>query len=667
MSASRRDFMCHGACACLSLTLTGLFRAAAARAPDSTWDTPHTEPNLTGAGEPRPTPDKLEFLPAGAVTLSGYLERYIQLSLAKWSKGVVPYRALAGFFRNGRPNMIWQGRSIEMFATGEMWGKAVRSAALFYRYTGDPDLKIILQQAVTDLLSTRRENGTISCSPVDKQPDGPGGDLWERAYVLLGLDEYYAWVEPDPAVLKAMIEEADATLAQVGPPPKKRIVDLGWSEGLVGGNNIESSTLLEPMMRLYRRTGYDRYLAFARYIVETEGGAKGHDVFAEVLAGRDPKDVGGAYPKAYEMLSLFEGLVEYYRVTGNERWHAASLKLFQRVMEKEITLIGNGGGDQPYHPKILGEAWDNTALEQTNTDVRRMMETCTGVTWLKYCSQILRLTGDPQAVDYIERYAYNGLIGAMKPEGDGFSYVNLLNGIKTDRKGWGTDIDGVYMTCCNLNGPEGLAYLPLVALMQDADGPVINLYNSCTARCPIEAHTVGLTLTSRYPVDGEVRIEVAPSAPCRFAIKLRIPIWSVSTRLRVNGRSIAAAPGTYARIERRWSGGDIITLTLDMRAHLVKAPRGSHEGSDRYCAVVRGPIVLARDENIDPHFAEPVNIPETDGVVAVRPTKPTLETTNMQFEVRTRAGVIPMVDYASVNSWEGKQVQTWLPLATTGG
>ena len=53
-----------------------------------------------------------------------------------------------------------------------------------------------------------------------------------------------------------------------------------------------------------------------------------------------------------------------------------------------------------------------------------------GVTWLKFCSQIMRLTGDPSPVDEIEKYVYNGLLGAMKPSGDGFSYVNLLNGNK---------------------------------------------------------------------------------------------------------------------------------------------------------------------------------------------------------------------------------------------
>ena len=62
------------------------------------------------------------------------------------------------------------------------------------------------------------------------------------------------------------------------------------------------------------------------------------------------------------------------------------------------------------------------------------------MTWLKLCSQLLRLTGDPGTVDEIERYAYNGLLGAMKPAGDGFSYVNLLDGVKTNPAGWGAKV-----------------------------------------------------------------------------------------------------------------------------------------------------------------------------------------------------------------------------------
>jgi DUF1680 family protein len=155
-----------------------------------------------------------------------------------------------------------------------------------------------------------------------------------------------------------------------------------------------------------------------------------------------------------------------------------------------------------------------------------MMETCTGVTWMKFCHQFLRLTGDSRAADYIELYAYNGLIAAMKPTGDGFSYVNLLNGAKTNPKGFGLVVNGIYVTCCNLNGPEGLGYITLAAVMRDAEGPIVNLYDAGSASFDVGDCSVSLKIDTKYPHDGEIRIEVSPSKPDRFAVKLRIPSWS---------------------------------------------------------------------------------------------------------------------------------------------
>jgi DUF1680 family protein len=591
--------------------------------------------------------DQFTPLPANAIRFNGFFEDYIQNSIANWNKGVVPYKGFVQRFRTGR----------DFFAQGEMWGKAVRSGCMFYRYTQDPELKTILQSTVNDLISTQRENGSISCSDVSQQPDGPGGDLWERKYVLLGLDEYYMQVSQDFVILKAMIDQADCIIDQTGPHPKVPIVDQGWSP-----NHIESSTILEPIMRLYKLTKYERYLDFARYIVEVEGGAKGHKIFEDAYNNVIPEKIGGVYPKAYEMMSLFEGLIEYYRVTGNDHWKQAILNLYHNIIEREITIIGNGGGDQPYHTAVMGEAWDNTALEQTNPDMKRMMETCVGVTWLKLCSQILRLNGDPLAVDMIEKYAYNGLIGAMKPSGDGFSYVNLLNGVKTNPEGWGGIVDSVYVTCCNLNGPMGLAYLPIVAIMNSKDGPVINLYNAATATaftpdiCPVK-----LDIETDYPVSGLIIVKVKPQRKEKFTVRLRIPIWSKSTSLKVNGVSLAAMPGTYAKIHRVWSSGDEIELILDMRCRVIDAPRGSNRSGDNFQALVRGPVVLARDENIDADFNKPVNLISKDGYVDVKPEHPTLSNTKMQFLVPTTEGMIHMVDYASVDSWKGKQICTWLP------
>ncbi|WP_423128734.1 beta-L-arabinofuranosidase domain-containing protein [Gaoshiqia sp. Z1-71] len=591
--------------------------------------------------------DQFTPLPANSIHFSGYLEDDIRNSIDHWNKGVVPYAALVEKFRSGR----------SFFAQGEMWGKAVRSGCMFYRYTQDQELKKILQSTIADMLTTQRENGSISCSEMSEQPDGPGGDLWERKYVLLAMEEYYRQVDKDPAVLQSMIRQADCIIAQTGPAPKVPVVDQGWSP-----NHIESSTILEPVMRLYKLTGYQRYLDFARYIVEEEGGAKGFNIIEDAFNNKAPVEIGGVYPKAYEMMSLFEGLTEYYRVTGNNRWKQAFMNLYHSILEKEITIIGNGGGDQPYHPAVYGEAWDNTALEQTNPDIQRMMETCVGVTWLKLCSQILRLTGDPMAADMIEKYTYNGLLGAMKPEGDGFSYVNLLNGVKTNTVGWGGIVDSVYVTCCNLNGPMGLAYLPYVAVMNSASGPVVNLYNAGTAMASTpKGNPVALNIVTDYPLSGSVMINVAPKSPENFSVSLRIPTWSETTLLKVNGKPVEVKPGTYAVINREWTSGDQLELNIDFRCRIVDAPKGSNRAGDHFQALVRGPVVLARDENIDEQYHEAVSVISNNGYVDLIPENPLIPGTRMQFRVPVKNGEIRMVDYASVNNWNGKHICTWLP------
>lgn len=593
--------------------------------------------------------DSVTPLPARAVQLSGYLENDIRHSIEHWNKGVVPYAKFVEFFRNGR----------HQFALGEMWGKAVRSGCMFYRYTQDPELKRIMAETVGDLLSTRRANGSISCVEIDKQPDGPGGDMWERKYVLLGLDEYYEQVEADPAVLQAMKDQADCIIAQVGEPPKVAITSLGWSP-----NHIESCTLLEPFMRLYKLTGEQRYLDFAKYIVDS-GGSEGYDIFQQAYDKVDPHKMGGPYPKAYEMMSMFEGLVEYYRVTGDERWKTTFMNLYDNIRNKEITIIGNGGGDQPYHPAVMGEGWDNTAFEQTNPDITRMMETCVGVTWMKLCSQILRVTGESSTVDDIEKYVYNGLLGAMKHTGDGFSYVNLLNGEKVTNYGWGTDFDGLPVTCCNLNGPMGLAYIPYIAVMDSKRGPVVNLYNAGTATAATPSgRSVKLDIVTEYPLSETAVIGVEPSQPEKFAVSVRIPAWSEATVVKVNGKKIKdVKPGTYRRIEREWKAGDRIELAFDMKARLIDAPKGSNRAGDNFQAVVWGPIVLSRDENIDPDYNKPVQVvADKNGLVKVRKVKPTLATTRMEFIVPTTDGDIRMTDYSSVNGWNGAKICTWLPI-----
>jgi DUF1680 family protein len=591
----------------------------------------------------------------GAVKLRGYWDEKIRLGVEHQLKKL-DYTKLVDFFRL-RPTP---------FASGEFWGKTVRAACWSYQYRPDRELKRILDRTVDDLLSTQTPDGCISACSYENQPKG--SDLWERKYVLLGLQHYYA-IAPRPEVLRAMTRLADYTLEQIGPPPKTRIVDTGWAFA-----GIESSSILEPMMNLHRLTGDPRYLDFARYIVEEEGACKRGNLFEAAFAGVAPRDINGngrpeeSIAKAYEEMSCFEGLLEYYRATGDEHWKEAALTFYGNVRDQEITLLGSGGGDRPYNlGPGTGEQWNHLACEQTNPDMSLMMETCVTVTWMKFCDQVLRLTGDSRVADEIEKSLYNALAGAQKFTGDYYDYFQPFRGRRGGKVNFFSDIGGFPLSCCTANGPMGMALVPLFAVMASDTGPVVNLYAPGTAELTTPGGSaLRLEMETSYPKTGAVEIRVTcPASEESFGIALRIPAWSRRTVLSVNGEAQPVTPGTYATVTRAWKTGDRIEMLLDLRCRLVPAPEGVNPAGRNFQALVYGPLVLSRDRRLGGDVYEVTRIrADAEGFVATTPLAS--EFGEVAFQVPTCNGkTIAVMDYASAgNTWdEGSELVTWIPTA----
>jgi DUF1680 family protein len=578
-----------------------------------------------------------------AAIIHGSIGEILKKTRNKWSKEKVPYAQFVEGFRSGRLNT---------FAGGETWGKSVRAACLFYRYSKDNELKKILSSTVEDLLSCQRTNGSISCAKIEDQPDGPGGDLWERKYVLLGLEHYYSDVDANPKVLKSLIRQVDCIIEQIGLAPKTGIETSGWSP-----NKIESSTLLEPVMRLYQLTGEDRFLDFASYIIE-QGGCAGYDLIEEAIQCTPPHQMaGGIYPKAYEMLSFFEGVIEYHITTGDERCRQAALNLFESVRTREITITGSGGGDAPYNQH--GECWNHSAHEQTNPALNRTMETCVTVTWLKFCMQIFRLTGESTAIDEIERTFYNALLGGAHPSGMKFSYMNRLNGVKSDPDGWGVYMgESGIITCCDLNGPMGLACIPQIATSQTTDGLSVNLFIPGTYNITSPTgQSVQIVVNTEYPKLASVEITLQLSTPESFNLRIRIPRWSAHNKLKVGDKYHETPQGQFCEIDRTWVDGERISLTLDLSTRIIESSKNNR------VAIVRGPVVFARDENMDVNFDQAVSLDAHNKTVEAVNEKPYYYSVQQQIKITTPLGDFRMIDYASINNWNGLRTCTWMPKA----
>lgn len=610
-----------------------------------------------------------------------YIEKVQLLDAVLWKRFVEQFRVFSDTADKG-----WRG---------EYWGKMMRGAAFTYAYTQNEELYTLLCQTVEDMLDTIDGAGRISTYAEEEELDG--WDLWCRKYVLLGM-QYFIEICKDEGlkerILASMCAQTDAIMAKIGPRQEGK---LPITESTNYWRGLNSSSLLEPVVRLFDLTGEKKYLDFARYIVE-EGGTSIANVFELAYADKtDPYQ----YPitKAYELISCFEGLLEYYRATGIEKYKTAVLNFGRRLMKTDITIIGSAGCTHEY--------LDHAAARQTDTAYSGIMqETCVTVTWMKFCLQLLAVSGEAAFADCFEQSLYNAYLGAVNTHGntDKFvldrypdavleplpfdSYSSLLPNTR------GRGIGGLkvmpdhhYYGCCACIGAAGTGMIAKIASMLSKDGIVLNLYiPGIVETFTPSGQKVILHTVTGYPVQGRVEIKLKLAQEENFNIQLRIPVWSKKTALTVNGQAVEGAAG-YVSVKRTWKNDDTIVLELDMRTKVIKpvsnprdvifvdiqwmqnyiVPRVVEETPEAkfHIALRRGPLILARDAQLDGTVDEAVDICfDEDGTVELTPSHKAAFDTIVEFSVPQNHGEpFTVIDYSSAGkTWdERSKYACWLP------
>lgn len=516
-----------------------------------------------------PVKDQLHILPPGGVSLRGRLGKALEKSVNHRLKKVNYDHLVAPFRDRNERDGRWRC---------EFWGKIVRSAIRSWHAVPDPGLEQLIRKTVHDLCATQTPDGCISSYPAELQTKD--WDIWGRKYALLGLCRYYREIERSEEVRHAVARCLDHLMTQVG-PEAQRIVDCGHHTGLA------ASSLLGAVVAAARVTGEKRFLDYAKWIA-AQGGSTEGDIFALARRGTAPAELGNG--KAYEMTSCFEGLLELYRETGDPEQLDAVMKYFRAVRDRELFITGAGGLKD-----MWGEFWYEGHRNQTRSDAGSLGETCVTTTCIRFFGQILRLTGELSAADEMERALYNGILGAMVPDGSWWLHANPtpLAG-SSFKKRAGDQIPGYGEDCCVAQGPEALATAACYAVMRTEEGPAVLFYEACEAKIPLaDGSEAALSITGNYPDGATAAVTVSLPAPRRFRLKLRVPAWSTRTRIRVAGEEIPARPGTFAEIDRLWRTGDRVELEFDLRFRAVPAPDGG-----ALLAAMRGPVLFARDSRL---------------------------------------------------------------------
>ena len=478
----------------------------------------------------------------------------------------------------------------------EFWGKYMHAAAPYWVYTQDSTLARNIETGLSSILRSQEPGGYIGNYPDDLRC-GEGWDVWGVKYTLMGLIHYYdAFRTQNPENAKKAIAAAsrlcDYMIGELG-PNGKRGREL-WETGYWSG--YASSSILEPVVWLYNRTHERRFLDFATFVVkgmsEPETGPRLIDLALKGVSvadrngyGNKATDTGGYVAKhnrwkAYEMMSCYQGLIEYYEATGRKDCLDAAIATGDQIIRDEINIAGGCASS---------EAWFHGAKKQ-HLPYTHLQETCVTTTWMRFAEKLLAITGDPKYADELEKTFYNAYLAAMHPSCGEFAAYTPLNGVR-----WHCH-DHCYMhtDCCNANGPRGfLAFLRAMFSAKE-DTARLNFYVSGKERVklPKSGLEVAFESYATYPRDGFVRLVNHTEGTKRFTLALRIPAWSAKTQIKVNGVCEKdVKPGAYHELTRDWTIGDVIEINFDMvvKAHVL----------DHAIAYSRGPIALARDSRFN--------------------------------------------------------------------
>ena len=428
---------------------------------------------------------------------------------------------------------------------GEFWGKLMLGAARVADYLDDPSVKAFVAAECHRLIALEDPDGYLG-SYKDKElvsirdPEATRKvygwqtvwNVWNRKYCLWGLLRAYK-ATGDRAILASVERQANQLIDML-----RRLGLRLCDTGALGG--LPSMSILKPLVLLYEETGNRKYLDYAAEILSDWDRDDGRIPNFFRNASKD-QPLHTWYPKperwakTYEFLSCVDGLLEYYRVTGETR----CLETARRVRDNLAQTDANPLGAVGYGDKLIGAPQYCNALN----------EVCDVIHWIRLNVDLFLVTGDEKHLDSVEAAYLNGFLAGIWRDGAFGPFFLRGHGRHTEQRQCGY----AYNQCCVNNLPRTFMDIAEVTVTRDRTGVFhVNLYQDAT----VTFEDVTFTIAGNYPVEGVVTVRVSdPSAKVAF----RKPAWCP----QMNVEQVAAIGAEDVR------AAQVYALSFDMNARVV--------------------------------------------------------------------------------------------------
>jgi hypothetical protein len=337
-------------------------------------------------------------------------------------------------------------------------------------------------------------------------------------------------------------------MSEVG-PGKVDIIRTGNFYGM------PSTSILYPIVKLYNATGEEKYLNYAKYIVNQwaqhpEGLP---DILNKGLSGKPvhtwfPKTDSYKWAKGYEFTSCVEGLAELYKITGTEDYLKAAENIHKALTDFERTPVGS----LSLNDKLVG----------SKGLINTISEICDVVYWNRLSFILFSITGKTKYVKEMERALYNSLLCAFNKEG-----TWGLRRLRTSHMHVpATNHFLQHHQCCTDNLPRGLFQAADFALMKRNDNEIyLTLFNEGEGKILLNDQPVRIKIDGDFLSEYKIKTTISLDKSIRFQLYVRIPDWSHRTSFKINGKKYPdQIVDNWMMIEREWNDGDRIIISFDI-------------------------------------------------------------------------------------------------------
>ncbi|MBP3235166.1 MAG: glycoside hydrolase family 127 protein [Eubacterium sp.] len=348
-----------------------------------------------------------------------------------------------------------------------------------------------------------------------------------------------------------------------------------WSEEVhLRVLETEYGGMNEALYELYKFTRKKEHLEAAHLFDEVE-------LFERVLAGE--RDVL-CDVHANTTIPKFLGALNRYQMLGDSerKYLEFAISFWDMVVEKH-TYVTGGNSEWEHFGK-------DSVLDAERTAFNN--ETCNTHNMLKLSRKLFMITGDMKYAEYFENTFINAILSSQNSE-DGMAmyFQPMSTGFF---KVFSTPYDSFW--CCTGTGMENFTKLGGGIYFRNDDGIVVNGYISSTLYD--EKRGIRLVQESDILEGGGAYFRVDVEQDIAFKLKLRIPEWTTSWSVKING---AAATDEYLKendgyieIEKLWINGEEIELELGMKITAVGLPDSENVYAFKY-----GPVLLSANLGFD--------------------------------------------------------------------